>query len=143
MDFDNLLDNSKKELEVAKIFNVEDVKNPIVNSTGEVIYELTGPSRKKGEARNHSIAYVIIPSECSSRLHYHPVAEETYFVISGNGKITMDEVEKNIKSNDAILITPGVKHQIFTTGKEPLVFVVSCAPVWEPTNTVFLDEEEK
>jgi len=140
--FNSLFENSKKELEVPKIFNVKDVKNPIVNYTGEVIYELTGPSRENGEARNHSIAYVIIPPECSSKLHYHPVAEETYFVISGNGKITIDEIEKNISPNDAILITPGVKHQIFTTGKEPLVFVVSCAPVWEPTNTVFLDEEK-
>lgn len=131
-----------RENEIPKIFSKNNVLKPFVNSTGEKVYELTGADKERGLAKNHSVAYVEIPPKCSSRLHYHPIAEETYFIIKGTGRIVMDGKEFEIKPNDTVLISPEVKHQIFAGEYETLEFVVSCAPVWEPTNTVYLDEEK-
>lgn len=117
------------------------VEKPFENPTGERIYEMIGSPKNLGGANNHSFGHVVIPPNCSSRPHYHPIAEETYFILKGRAKMIVDGKEHLVEPGDAVFICPPEKHQIFTEGNEDLEFIVVCAPPWEPTNSVFLDEK--
>ncbi len=119
----------------------DEAGEPLVNPTGEMIYSLIGDSEELGGSKGHSFAYVVIPPGKSSQHHYHPVAEETYYILTGEAKMVVDGEEFSLKPGDALLISPPEKHQIFSVGEDDLEFVVVCAPPWEPNNTVYLDEE--
>ena len=74
-----------------------------------------------------------------SRLHYHPVAEETYYILKGQAKMLIDDKTYIFNPGDAILIQQNEKHQIFCISDIDLEFLVVCAPAWEPNNSVYLD----
>ena len=115
------------------------VEKPFENPTGERIYEMIGRPEHLGGATKHSFGHVMIPPDCSSRPHYHPEAEETYYILKGRAKMIVNGVEHFVWPGDAVFIRPPEKHQIFTMGDKDLEFIVICAPAWEPTNSVFLD----
>ena len=123
-----------------RITRKDEVKEPVVNPTGERVYEMIGRPENLGGAIKHSVSYVVIPPKCSSRLHYHPQDEETYYILKGKARMIINGKEYHVGSGDAILINPPEKHQIFTIGSEDLEFVVISAPAWQPSNSVFLDE---
>ncbi len=104
---------------------------------GELIHELIGKSI--GGGINHSIAKITLPTGKASRKHYHPIAEESYYILSGTGAVKMDDDRTEVHSGDAIAIPKAVVHQIFNTGGTPLVFLAICAPPWTPDNSVYLD----
>jgi len=103
---------------------------------------MIGLPEQLGRATKHSFGYVVIPPDGSSRLHYHPHAEETYYITKGKGRMIIDGVEYSVGPGDAILISPPEKHQIFCAGNEDLEFIVVCAPPWEASNSVYLDEQQ-
>jgi mannose-6-phosphate isomerase-like protein (cupin superfamily) len=117
------------------------VEKPFVNPTGERVYEMIGRPERLGGATKHSFGYAVIPPNCSSRPHFHPNAEETYYILKGNGRMIIDGAKYNVRPGDAILILPPENHQIFTDGDEDLEFIVVCAPAWEPNNSMFLNEQ--
>lgn len=116
------------------------VEKPFENPTGERIYEMIGRPERLGGATKHSFGHVVIPPNCSSRPHYHPEAEETYYITKGKAKMTIDGRAHLLRPGDAVFIHPPEKHQIFAMGDEDLEFIVVCSPAWEPTNSVFLDQ---
>lgn len=115
---------------------------PFVNTTGEMVYSLIGASEFEGNAKQHSLAYVVIPPGCSSRHHYHPQAEESYYILRGQARLVLNGKAYSLSQGDAVLIEPPEHHQIFAEGDDNLEFIVACAPPWEPTNSVYLDEED-
>ena len=117
----------------------EDISNPFVNTTKEEIYEMIGKTKELGSAKHHSFGHVIIPEGCSSRLHYHPIAEETYYILSGQAKMIIDEQEYILMPEDTVLVETNERHQIFSIGNSNLEFLVVCSPAWEPNNSIYLD----
>ncbi|MFX0094185.1 MAG: cupin domain-containing protein [Candidatus Hodarchaeota archaeon] len=115
-------------------------KKPLETFTGERIYELIGRQERSGGTTKHSLAYVVIPPNCSSQLHFHPKEEETYYILQGKGRMFIENKKYLVKPGDTIFIAPLEKHQIFTEGNSDLEFIAICAPAWEPDNSVFLDE---
>lgn len=105
----------------------------------EIIYELIGQAVGESTER-HSVAYVIIPSGKSSLLHYHPHAEESYYILQGKGHILLEDEDAVVVPGQAILIPPLKPHKITSIGEADLAFLAFCVPAWEPTNTVFLEE---
>lgn len=122
-----------------KIARKDRVKDPFINPTGEKIYEMIGRPGTLGGSRAHSFGHVVIPKGCSSRHHYHPVAEETYYLLAGRARMVVDDNEHILTPGDAVLIMPPEKHQIFSIGDDDLEFIVVCAPAWELNNSVYLD----
>ena len=60
--------------------------------------------------------------------HYHEEVEETFYFTSGQGVISVDNLEYDIDAGDAFRIEPGETHDIVNNGKEPLegVFIKHC-----------------
>ena len=108
-------------------------------STGEQVYELIGKSKSSGNAIRHSFSHGIIPAFCSSRLHYHLEAEETFYFIKGKGSMIVDERTFTVNSGDTVLISPQERHHIVNNSQNELEFIVVCAPGWNLDDSVFLD----
>lgn len=125
-----------------RITRKENVEKPYTTRSGERVYEMIGLPEELGGATKHSLGYVVIPPEGSSRPHYHPSSEETYYIMRGKGKMLIDDVKYDVGPGDTILISPSEKHQIFCIGSDDLEFIVVCAPPWEPNNSVYLDEQQ-
>lgn len=58
----------------------------------------------------------------------HPHVEQTLFFLSGTGKAILDGVERPISAGDAVVVTPGTKHNFINTGSKSLKVYTIYAP---------------
>ncbi|MBN1679339.1 MAG: cupin domain-containing protein [Anaerolineae bacterium] len=110
---------------------------PIESDHGETVYELLGAA--SGGSQAHSLAQVVLAPGKACLKHYHPTAEESYIILSGTGRMIIDDVSKSLGPGDAVAILPGQVHQVFNDTGTDLVFLAVCVPAWTPDNSVFLD----
>ena len=122
------------------IYQKQEIHSPLVTAHGEVIYEMIG--RGVGEiSERHSVALVVIPPGKASLLHYHPETEESYFILKGQARMILGEEEAMMRPGQIVLIQAPKPHKIINTGAEDLEFLAFCVPAWEPSNTVWLEDE--
>ncbi|MCJ7733533.1 MAG: cupin domain-containing protein [Anaerolineales bacterium] len=118
-----------------KINSKNDQQTPLVTDTGEIIFELVGLAGSADHDPNHSLAQIVIPPGKSSSLHYHKVSQETYFILEGEGQMTVNEVGFTLQEGQTCLIEPGEIHQISNMGEINLVFLAVCVPAWVPDDS--------
>lgn len=128
---------TRKELKM-RIIRKEDVKNPVKNPLGEIIYEMIGAPKELGGTKKHSFVLVTIPPGKSSARHYHAVSEETYYVLQGKARMVIDDKEFQLKPGCACLIEPPERHQICNIGDNDLEFITVSAPPWTPDDSTFV-----
>lgn len=66
-----------------------------------------------------------------AEVHVHEVAENLYYVLRGKGIVELDGVKHLVEPHMVIHIPPGVRHGIFNTGLEDLVFLVVASPPYD------------
>ncbi len=133
------------------VFSKPSKFEPSVISGGEVVYELLGNStpvstnfdQKNSEPErsilpNHSLAHISISPGDSSRPHHHKFCQESYFVLSGQATMRVDQDEFILEPGQACLIIPGQIHQIMNNGTQLLEFLAVCVPAWFPDDSVYL-----
>ena len=122
------------------VLSTEDTK-PLQTPNGEIIHELLG--RYVGEGNiAHSVAHITVPAGKASLRHYHPVAQEAYYVLSGVGYLELGLEKRHLKPGELAFIPPRVPHKIASSGDQDLVMLVTCAPAWEPSNSIWLERWE-
>lgn len=110
---------------------------PFTTEDGSEIRELL--AHRNSAIRNQSLAEATLrPGQCT-RAHWHPKAEEIYFILRGRGRMQMGAEEREVWPGDAVAIPPGTPHKIFHAGTEDLVFLCCCAPAYEPEDVVFTE----
>ena len=67
-----------------------------------------------------------VPPGTRLPLHHHE-PEETYYIVSGTGHMTIEHHEAEIGAGSAVYIPSNAKHAVRCTGGEPLIFVFSFA----------------
>lgn len=117
-----------KNLDEAPAFTTKD---------GSEIRELL--AYRNSAIRNQSLAEARLAVGASTREHYHPQAEEIYFITRGAGRIRIEGETKEVKPGDAIAIPPGKKHKLWNTGSETLHLLCCCAPCYENSDTVMTE----
>jgi len=60
--------------------------------------------------------------------HVHTAQEQVYFVLDGEGLLTLDGVEHHLTRYDYVWIPPGVRHSFVSCGLSPLIFLVTSSP---------------
>jgi mannose-6-phosphate isomerase-like protein (cupin superfamily) len=110
---------------------------PFITADGSEIRELL--AYRNSNIRNQSLAEATLHPGQSTQKHYHPKAEEIYYLLSGTGLMEWEGEKRQAVPGDAIAIPPGSAHQITNNGSEPLVFLCCCAPAYEHADTVFVD----
>jgi uncharacterized RmlC-like cupin family protein len=95
-----------------------------------------GLSGKNSEAQNLSINVATVPPGAIAYAHIHDGFEVMLFIVQGKVKHTYGEGLTNEVINEAgdfIYIKPGVPHEVFNIGDEPLIAFVarSTADEWD------------
>ena len=89
--------------------------------------------------RNQSLAEARLAPGASTAPHYHPLTEEIYYILSGQGLMKIGDETSQVGPGDAIGIPPGAPHKITNTGTTTLVFLCCCAPAYEHADTVLIE----
>jgi mannose-6-phosphate isomerase-like protein (cupin superfamily) len=119
-----------------------DIKNlntvePLITKDGSEIRELL--AHRNSAIRNQSLAEARLPVGGSTQEHFHPRAEEIYFITHGTGKIRIEGTTRAVRAGDAIAIPPGQKHKLWNTGARTLRLLCCCAPAYEHTDTIITE----
>lgn len=109
-----------------------------ITKDGSEIRELL--AHRNSAIRNQSLAEARVPVGGSTQEHYHPRAEEIYYITAGRGRIRIEGEEREVQRGDAIAIPPGSRHKLWNVGAEVLTLLCCCAPAYEHDDTVLLEE---
>ena len=109
-----------------------------ITKDGSEIRELL--AHRNSALRNQSLAEARLPVGASTQEHYHPKAEEIYYITHGVGRMRIEGELREVKPGDAIAIPPGKKHKLWNTGTEILRLLCCCAPGYEHEDTVITEE---
>jgi quercetin dioxygenase-like cupin family protein len=60
--------------------------------------------------------------------HLHKVQEQIYYVLEGEGILTLNAEEHLMRPHDYVYVPPGVRHSFTNTGLSGLVFLVVTTP---------------
>jgi quercetin dioxygenase-like cupin family protein len=60
--------------------------------------------------------------------HVHKVQEQVYYVLEGEGLLTLNEERHLMRPHDYVYVPPGVRHSFTNTGLAGLVFLVMTTP---------------
>jgi len=90
--------------------------------------------------RNQSLAEARLQPGASTQEHYHPKAEEVYYITHGLGRIRIEAEVREVKPGDAIAIRPGQKHKLWNTGSDTLRLLCCCAPAYEHADTIITEK---
>jgi mannose-6-phosphate isomerase-like protein (cupin superfamily) len=104
---------------------------------GSEIRELL--AHRNSAIRNQSLAEARLPVGGATQEHFHPRAEEIYYITHGTGKIRIENETHDVKPGDAIAIPPGQKHKLWNTGHKSLHLLCCCAPAYEHTDTIITE----
>ena len=107
-----------------------------VTKDGSSIRELMHPS-VHGNALQ-SLAEASVPPNTTTTLHLHRQSEEIYFILAGEGEMTLGSEIFNVAVGDAICIPPNTPHQIFNFTEVELKFLCACSPAYSHEDTVLL-----
>jgi len=120
-----------------------DVKNlnevpAFTTKDGSEIRELL--AHRNSAIANQSLAEARVPVDGFTAEHYHPVAEEIYYITQGMGRMRIDGEEREVGEGDAIAIPPGARHKLWNIGEETLRLLCCCAPAYEHEDTILTEE---
>jgi mannose-6-phosphate isomerase-like protein (cupin superfamily) len=110
---------------------------PFITKDGSEIRELL--AHRNSGIRNQSLAEARLPVGAATQEHFHPVAEEIYYITHGTGKIRIEGELREVQPGDAIAILPGQKHKLWNTGAEVLRLLCCCAPAYEHSDTIITE----
>ncbi len=60
--------------------------------------------------------------------HVHKVQEQIYYVLEGEGILTLDDDRHLMGSHDYVYVPPGIRHSFTNTGIDGLLFLVITTP---------------
>ena len=98
----------------------------VYNLPGRDWFYLLGPQNSR--AKNLVFGLADFPAGTLAAPHIHEAEEEILYVISGTGAILAGEEEVRFEPGVAVLIPPGVSHQIRADGEEKLRIVTVFSP---------------
>ena len=112
---------------------------PYVTKDRSTIRELMCPARHGNQAQ--SLAEAIIPAGGRTLLHRHLTSEEIYYIVRGDGMMTLDGKAFFVKAGDTICIPPGTPHAIKAGTRERLRILCACSPAYSHDDTELLEAE--
>lgn len=77
-----------------------------------------------------SLAEEVLPPGHAVTPHHHQQLEEIYYIVTGNGMMTVGCEQHEVGPGDAIYIPRGQRHTLENTGVEPIKLLVACGPAF-------------
>ena len=101
----------------------------ITAGDGTRLRELFHPNREYAFSGRYSLAHAVVPPGQSSVKH-RLITDEVYYILSGEGKMHVNEEIAEVEGRTAIEIPPGSIQWIENTGSEDLSFLCIVDPAW-------------
>lgn len=73
-----------------------------------------------GTSPNLGMGLVTIPPGESGNKHTHDIEQETWFIVSGRGKLSIGDETVELEQDMVVVAPAGVQHQIINNGREEL-----------------------
>lgn len=109
-----------------------------ITKDGSSIRELMHPAQHGN--RNQSLAEATVPVGARTRLHRHERSEEIYYILAGEGLMTLGDASFPIVEGDSVCIAAGTAHCIANVGAIPLRILCACAPAYAHGDTIVIEE---
>lgn len=109
-----------------------------ITRDGSEIRELMHPDHH--DCRNQSLAEARVPTGTETRLHRHHLSEEIYYIVQGEGEMTLGDRRFVVRAGDSICIIPGTPHKIRNNGAVELKILCGCSPAYSHRDTELIDE---
>jgi quercetin dioxygenase-like cupin family protein len=93
---------------------------------GALSKELAGPSTTGSSRVDFRISHYAPMAYVQE--HVHKVQEQIYYVLDGEGVLTLDDEKHLMSRHDYVYVPPGVRHSFTNNGTEGLVFLVITTP---------------
>ena len=81
-----------------------------------------------------SLAEEVLPVGAAVRRHHHLQTEEVYYILHGEGEMTVGDETQKVKTGDAIFIPRTKSHLLKNTGSEPIKLLLVCGPAYSITD---------
>ncbi|MBI5058613.1 cupin domain-containing protein [candidate division KSB1 bacterium] len=108
-----------------------------VAGDGTRLRELLHPAKHLISAR-YSIAHASLAQGQSSHLHQLSTSE-VYYILSGVGRMQIDDETRSVFPGDLIYIAPQAKQRITSLGSDALEFLCIVDPAWRAEDEVILE----
>ena len=112
---------------------------PFITKDGSVIRELMHPTQHA--SKKQSLAEARLPVGSKAQLHRHHQAEELYYIVQGEGMMSLDQQQFKVDVGDTVCIKPGQAHCIANVGAEELVLLCCCSPAYSHEDTELIVTE--
>ncbi len=112
--------------------NIDD-QLPFTTADGSTIRSIL--DRSNAPVHKQSLAEASLREGKSTDSHYHRLSEEFYFILEGEGTMTVDNESQQVGPGDAVVIPMGKWHQIEAI--TDLRFLCCCAPPYSHDDTYF------
>lgn len=76
----------------------------------------------------------VLPGEAVRPAHSHPLSEELIYIITGNGKVMIENEVGEVRAGSAILFEQGKVHMLKNTGNEEMKVICFFAPATSLNN---------
>ncbi|MEB3360401.1 MAG: cupin domain-containing protein [Synechococcales bacterium] len=96
--------------------------------------ELLHPDKQPIDLR-YSLAHAVVAMGQSSTPHALTTSE-VYYILQGQGEMTIDEEQKIVEPGDAVYIPPHARQFIRNCGEEDLIFLCIVDPAWRKEDEV-------
>ena len=110
---------------------------PFITKDSSEIREILAPMNSL--IMNQSLAEATLLPGMGTDEHFHPKAEEIYYVLDGRGRMQIEDEIREVEPGDGIAILPGKRHMIWNTGGSDLVFLCCCSPAYSHDDTVIVE----
>ena len=93
-----------------------------------IVEIINDPSEELSIARSRVLPGV------TTRLHSLSGTKEVYYILEGEGLVTVDDESAMLTKGDSVVIFPGVPQLIENTGQDDLIFLCICLPRFQMNN---------
>jgi len=84
-----------------------------------------------------SLAEEVLPVGKAVRRHHHLQTEEVYYILKGEGEMTVGDETQKVKAGDAVYIPRTNKHTLVNTGNEDMTLLLVCGPAYSIADHLF------
>ncbi len=110
-----------------------------ITKDGSLIREILNP--KIGGSKNISVAEATVAPQKETFLHFHKTSEEVYYILEGEGLLSVGEKKIYVKTSDVVLIPPKTPHKIKNLKKDlDLKILCVCSPPYSHEDTELIKE---
>ena len=99
-----------------------------------IMDDICGKVQELGRTDNIDVAHITITGK--SIPHLHRKTEEIYFILSGQGMLTIDDEQQKVEKDDTILIPKNKFHSIEKISPEPLELLAITSPGYDPNDVI-------